>query len=105
MKNDFGTWLSVSFTAASGNFQECCSGPAGGCFRRHFYKMQTPPRLAGQHRGKVTVSFCSALPLRVQFIFHRQQLFTLCPVPGDSEPSQTRPARLEGASHQAEQPP
>lgn len=38
MKNDFGP---MSFTAASGNFQECCPGPASGCFRCHFYELQT----------------------------------------------------------------
>ena len=88
MRNDFGAWLSVSFAAASGNFQECCSGPAGGCFRRHFYELQTPSVADQPAEGNVTVSFSSALPLRVQFIFHRQQLFRLCPVPQGSEPLQ-----------------
>lgn len=51
------------------------------------------------------VSFSSALPLRVQFVFQGQHFSRLCPVTEGSEPSQPRLARLEGASHQAEHPP
>ena len=105
MRNDSGAWLSVGFAAASGNFQECCSGPAGGCFRCHFYEPQTPSMAGRPVEGNVILSFSSALPLRVLVVFHRQQLFRLCPVPGGSETPAAWPACLEGASHQEEQPP
>ena len=65
MRNDSGAWLSVGFAAASGNFQECCSGPAGGCFRCHFYEPQTPSMAGRPVEGNVILSFSSALPLRV----------------------------------------
>lgn len=63
-KNDFGR---VSFTAANGNFQECCSGQPGAVSTATFTRAD--PFLAGQ-LGDVRSSLSLALPLEVQFLSH-----------------------------------
>lgn len=101
MRNDFGAWLSASFTAASGNFQECCSGPARGCFRHHFYEVQTPPQLLASSGVGVWLSLSAQLCLSACSAPFQAQAWT----PEGSEPLQPRPAHLERASRQEEQPP
>lgn len=53
MRNDLGAWLGVSFSAASGNFQECCPGPEG-LFPHRLCELQTPPRLAGGRAARLS---------------------------------------------------
>ena len=82
MRNDSGAWLSVGFAAASGNFQECCSGPAGGYFRSHFYEPQTPSMAGRPVEMNVIVSFSSALPLQGASSYSTGSRFSgsvLCP--------------------------
>lgn len=75
-KNYFG---SVSFTAANGNFQECCSGQPGAVSTATFTRCRPGPGwLAGQ-LGDMMSSLSFALPLEVQFMFHRQRSSQVLP--------------------------
>ena len=105
MRNDSGAWLSVGFAAASGNFQECYSGPAGGYFRCHFHEPQTPSVAGRPVEGNVIVSFSSALPLRLPVRIPQAAAFQALSCALGLRAPATQPACLEGASRQEEQPP